>query len=120
MISFVSLIGFLPGSSAQICRASLNPDNANILIAGGGGIALLCAKRLRDMGSWVYMLQRSSVRQAEIEGMMAIMVKGDAIDRQQVNKAFDSMFFVRNLLLNKWMNHFTQWPSNPTGLICFA
>lgn len=51
----------------------------------------MCARRLRDMGSWVYMLQRSSARQAEIEGMMAIMVKGDALKKDEIEKAFDGV-----------------------------
>ncbi|GMH40573.1 hypothetical protein BSKO_08477 [Bryopsis sp. KO-2023] len=67
---------------------AVDPDNANILVAGGGGVALMVAKRLKDMGSWVYMFQRSNTRQSEIEGMMAIMVKGDAIERESVDKAF--------------------------------
>lgn len=68
--------------------SGVDPDNANILVAGGGGVALMVAKRLKDMGSWVYMLQRSNTRQSEIEGMMAIMVKGDALERESVDKAF--------------------------------
>ncbi|GMH40572.1 hypothetical protein BSKO_08476 [Bryopsis sp. KO-2023] len=88
--------GFMGGSSlaqkserlGRFACPGVDPDNASILVAGGGGVALMVAKRLKDMGSWVYMFQRSNVRQSEIEGMMAIMVKGDAMDRETVDKAF--------------------------------
>lgn len=38
------------------------PDNANILVCGGGGVGMECTKLLKDMGSWVWMLQRTEVR----------------------------------------------------------
>lgn len=37
------------------------PDNANILVCGGGGVGMECTKLLKDMGSWVWMLQRTDV-----------------------------------------------------------
>ncbi len=55
--------------------AALEPDNASILVAGGGGIALDVTRKLKDSGAWVWMLQRSDSRRAEIEGMMALIVK---------------------------------------------
>lgn len=45
------------------CMASqLDPDNASILVCGGGGVALEVTRKLKDMGSWVWMLQRSDNR----------------------------------------------------------
>ena len=65
----------------------IDPDNASILVAGGGGVALSVARRLKDAGAWVWMLQRSDVRRSEIEGMMAVVVKGDATVRSDVEAA---------------------------------
>ena len=45
--------------------ASLDPDNASILVCGGGGVALEVTRKLKDMGSWVWMLQRSDSRRYE-------------------------------------------------------
>ncbi|CAK0784813.1 hypothetical protein CVIRNUC_008017 [Coccomyxa viridis] len=80
-------------SARQTCRsfrvmaAQLDPDNASILVAGGGGVALAVTRKLKDMGSWVWMLQRSETRRSEIEGMMAILVRGDALKKEDVEKA---------------------------------
>ena len=56
-----------PGAEAacahrQTLCASLDQDNASVLVCGGGGVALLVAKQLRDQGAWVWMLQRSQSR----------------------------------------------------------
>jgi pyruvate/2-oxoglutarate dehydrogenase complex dihydrolipoamide dehydrogenase (E3) component len=52
-----------PRALAVSPRAELDngPDNANILVCGGGGVAMECTKLLKDMGSWVWMLQRTDV-----------------------------------------------------------
>lgn len=42
--------------------SQLDPDNASILVAGGGGVALAVTHKLKDMGSWVWMMQRSETR----------------------------------------------------------
>eukprot|EP00208_Stichococcus_sp_RCC1054_P004233 CAMPEP_0206139950 /NCGR_PEP_ID=MMETSP1473-20131121/7823_1 /ASSEMBLY_ACC=CAM_ASM_001109 /TAXON_ID=1461547 /ORGANISM="Stichococcus sp, Strain RCC1054" /LENGTH=284 /DNA_ID=CAMNT_0053533905 /DNA_START=174 /DNA_END=1028 /DNA_ORIENTATION=+ len=69
----------------------LEPDNASVLVAGGGGIALDVTRKLKDAGAWVWMLQRSHSRAAEIEGMMALIIKGDAMNPEQVQAAFDQI-----------------------------
>lgn len=43
-------------------------------------------RKLKDMGAWVYMMQRSDKLRSEIEGMMAVCVKGDALDAESVGK----------------------------------
>ena len=43
-------------------KAEMSPDNASILVCGGGGIALDVTRKLKDMGAWVWMLQRSDSR----------------------------------------------------------
>ena len=68
--------------------AGLDPDNATIVVAGGGGVALSVTRKLKDMGSWVYMMQRHDNRRKEIESMMAFVVKADALNKEQVDKVF--------------------------------
>ncbi|MEW5318161.1 MAG: hypothetical protein WDW38_009406 [Sanguina aurantia] len=70
---------------------SLDPDNASILVAGGGGVALQVTRKLKDMGSWVWLMQRTDVRKAEIEKMMAIVPRGDALVPADLQKVFDGI-----------------------------
>lgn len=80
-------------SRAMAVRATasyeLDPDNASILVCGGGGVALSVTRKLKDMGSWVWMMQRTDVRKSEIEKMMAFVPKGDALSKEDVQKVFD-------------------------------
>ncbi|KXZ49185.1 hypothetical protein GPECTOR_22g775 [Gonium pectorale] len=69
----------------------LDPDNASILVCGGGGVALHVTRKLKDMGSWVWMMQRTDVRKAEIEKMMAFVPKGDALNKEDVQRVFDGI-----------------------------
>eukprot|EP00879_Flechtneria_rotunda_P002521 GHRR01002719.1.p1 GENE.GHRR01002719.1~~GHRR01002719.1.p1 ORF type:complete len:271 (+),score=98.63 GHRR01002719.1:211-1023(+) len=71
-----------------IAAADIDPDNASILVCGGGGVALHVTRKLKDMGSWVWMMQRHDDRRKEIEGMMAIVAKADATNKEQVDKVF--------------------------------
>jgi len=45
-------------------KLDLDPDNTNILVCGGGGVAFETVKLLKDMGSWVWMMQRTQVRKS--------------------------------------------------------
>eukprot|EP00878_Enallax_costatus_P001988 GHUV01002152.1.p1 GENE.GHUV01002152.1~~GHUV01002152.1.p1 ORF type:complete len:274 (+),score=109.52 GHUV01002152.1:168-989(+) len=74
--------------SRVIAAADIDPDNASILVCGGGGVALHVTRKLKDMGSWVWMMQRHDDRRKEIEGMMAIVAKADATNKEQVDKVF--------------------------------
>ncbi|KAG2449907.1 hypothetical protein HYH02_000013 [Chlamydomonas schloesseri] len=69
----------------------LDPDNASILVCGGGGVALSVTRKLKDMGSWVWMMQRTDVRKAEIEKMMAFVPRGDALNKDDVQKVMDGI-----------------------------
>ncbi|KAL4450594.1 hypothetical protein ABPG77_000950 [Micractinium sp. CCAP 211/92] len=68
--------------------AAFDVDNSSILVAGGGGVALEVTRKLKDMGAWVWQLQRTDVRRKEIESMMAIVVNGDACKPEDIERAF--------------------------------
>ena len=68
--------------------SKLDPDNTNILVCGGGGVALETVRILKSMGSWVWMLQRTDARQKQIEKWFAVWAKGDALDLASVEKVF--------------------------------
>ena len=59
--------------AAQAARAALDPDNASILVAGGGGVALEITRRLKDMGAWVWQLQRSDSRRRAAPHLPALL-----------------------------------------------
>lgn len=80
-----------PLRRASRIAAEFDPDNASILVGGGGGVALDVTRKLKDCGSWVWQLQRTDVRRKEIEGMMAIVVNGDAMKPEDIEKAFTAI-----------------------------
>lgn len=45
-------------------------------------------RKLKDMGAWVWQLQRTDVRRKEIESMMAIVANGDACKPEDLEKVF--------------------------------
>jgi len=50
--------------------AAIDPDNASILVCGGGGVGLSVTRKLKDMGSWVWMMQvRGGVRGGGVRGV---------------------------------------------------
>ncbi len=57
-------------------------------MAGGGGVAMKTAQRLRDAACTVYVLQRSDARGAEISAIGATMVRADALEKDQLANAF--------------------------------
>jgi len=71
--------------------ADLDPDNTNILVCGGGGVAMETVKILKDMGSWVWMLQRHDERKAQLEKWFAVWAKGDAMDVESLEKVFSGI-----------------------------
>ena len=80
-----------PGAGAAAPARALDPDNTSVLVAGGGGGALDVTRRLKDRGSWVWMLQRTAARQSIIEGMMAIHAPGDAMDPASIERIMEEI-----------------------------
>lgn len=76
------------GRRTVLVQAAMDLDNASILVAGGGGVGLDVTRKLKDHGSWVWQLQRTDVRRKEIESMMAIVHNGDAMNPEDIEKAF--------------------------------
>lgn len=68
-----------------------DPDNSSILVAGGGGVGIMVTRMLKDMGAWVWMLQRTDERREEIENMMAIVTNGDARNKEDVTRVFEEI-----------------------------
>jgi hypothetical protein len=46
-----------PHRARVAAAAAIDPDNASILVCGGGGVALSVTRKLKDMGSWVWQMQ---------------------------------------------------------------
>lgn len=61
------------------------------MVCGGAGVALSATRKAKDMGAWVWMMQRTDKNTSEIERMMAFKVKGDAMDKASVTKAMNSV-----------------------------
>ena len=51
----------------------------------------MVTRMLKDMGAWVWMLQRNDDRRSEIESMMAIVINGDARNDEDIERVFDEI-----------------------------
>ena len=83
----------------MLLTRALDPDNASVLICGGAGVGMHTTRKLKDMGAWVYMMQRSDKLRSEIEQMMAVCVKGDALDVESVAKVMKGALLHRHVQL---------------------
>lgn len=92
-------------TAPQVRSAALDPDNASILVCGGGGVALEVTRKLKDLGAWVWMLQRSDSRRyvqlllpyhqalseaAVIQSIAKLVSCSSTIRKGKVNFRFDS------------------------------
>ena len=64
------------------------PKETSVLVAGGSGVAMKTAQRLRDADCTVYVLQRSDARSAGIAAIGATMVRADVLEKDQLANAF--------------------------------
>ena len=54
-------------------------------------MGIMVTRLLKDMGAWVWMLQRTDERRADIESMMAIVINGDATNKDDVQRVFEEI-----------------------------
>eukprot|EP00241_Pyramimonas_parkeae_P004781 CAMPEP_0114257418 /NCGR_PEP_ID=MMETSP0058-20121206/18721_1 /TAXON_ID=36894 /ORGANISM="Pyramimonas parkeae, CCMP726" /LENGTH=354 /DNA_ID=CAMNT_0001372141 /DNA_START=83 /DNA_END=1148 /DNA_ORIENTATION=- len=81
----------LRSTPRRVITNALEPDNLDILVAGGGGVAMDVCKELKNMGAWVTMMQRTDSRIKSIQGMLALTHIGDAMDMESVEAAWKNM-----------------------------
>jgi len=56
--------------------AAIDPDNASILVCGGGGVGLSVTRKVKDMGSWVCMMELSGFGGGGQLGVQACIAEG--------------------------------------------
>ena len=75
---------------AIVARAGdLEPDNISVLVCGGNGVAMDVFRQLTEKGTWATVLQRHETNRKEIESVGGFLVKGDALNAKDVEKAMN-------------------------------
>lgn len=79
-----------------VCIYSHTCGNYTCAACGWACVALQVTRRLKDMGCWVWQMQRGDARRKELEAMMVVVAKGDALNRADVDRVYQSESAVKN------------------------
>jgi len=90
-------------------RCALDPDNATVLVVGGDRLGLESVRRLKDLGSWAYMLPDGDIKTRQLEEMNVVVMKGDLNDSATLKNMFQSERLQLTKILRDFNKISTDW-----------